>query len=175
MFFYGRRKKWKNGPHSYVTHLHQPPATVRLIMSHRVSAGCERAMLAQLPARRLLSPSLRRRVKKKNNMLTWRPAVLSLREGGRGGGKGKKKKKTSGDSEASGATMNSADEELGYSSSLRRQIASSVSVATRRGQRWREGDLICATAIGPLRCHFYQSIPSTTHLSRFPASSSSQT
>lgn len=77
VFFYSRRKKWKNGPHSYVTHLHQPPASVqkaaRLIMSHCVSARRERAMLAQLPARQLLSLSLQWRVK---NMLTWRPAYF---------------------------------------------------------------------------------------------------
>lgn len=68
-------------------------------------------MLAQLPARQLVSPSLQRRVK---NMLAWRQAYFpSVREAE----EGEKKNIWCGVSEASGATMNSGNEELGYSSS----------------------------------------------------------
>lgn len=129
MLFQGRRRKWKNGPHSYVTHPHQSPAPVqpaaRLIMSYCVSARRERAAPAQLPAGPLASPPLRWRVE---NTLTWRPPYFpSVWEE-----RGEKKTIWCGVSEASGANgENSGAEALCYCGSGK---ADGVSVATRRGQ-----------------------------------------
>lgn len=94
VLFQGRRRKWKNGPHSYITHLHQSPAAVqpaaRLIMSDCVSVRCERATPAQLPAGLLASPPLRWRV---GNTLTWRPPYFpSVWEGGKEGRREKGKR-----------------------------------------------------------------------------------
>lgn len=120
MLFQGRRRKWKNGPHSYVTHLHQSPAPVqaaaRLIMSYCVSARRERATPAQLPAGPLASPPLRWRVE---NTLMWRPpyfpSVWEVSEFQR----------------PVEQTVNSGAEALGYSGARKADV---ISVATRRGQ-----------------------------------------
>lgn len=154
VLFQGRRRKWKNGPHSYVTHLRQSPAPVqpaaRLIMSYCVSARRERATPAQLPAGPLASPPLRRRVE---NTLTWRPPYFpSVWEE-----RGKKNPSGAAFPRPVEQTVNSGAEALGYCGSGK---ADGVSVATRRGQPEDGGgeeDLIfarrrlrCSVATGPL-------------------------
>lgn len=133
MLFQGRRRKWKNGPHSYVTHLHQSPAPVqaaaRLIMSYCVSARRERATPAQLPAGPLASPPLRWRVE---NTLMWRPPYFpSVWEEGREGRRGGKKPSGAAFQRPVEQTVNTGAEALGYSGSRKADV---VSVATRRGQ-----------------------------------------